>query len=108
MQLQCRLGCRDDIEQIYRNPSFSFLNKCLYPWMMLRINPYGDVIPCTGSTASMGNVREEPFLAIWNGQRYREFRRELKKQGLLADCLKCNTLAERRFGVWNFLPRVFN
>jgi len=102
----CRLRGMRDIERVYGDPEFSYLNKCLYPWMMFRINPYGDVIPCTGSTRSMGNVHERPIADIWNGEEFCGYRCELKAKGLFDECRKCNTLADARFRVWNWLPRV--
>ena len=38
------------------------------------IDPFGEVMPCNGMEMSMGNVRKEPFEAIWNGSRAREVR----------------------------------
>jgi radical SAM protein with 4Fe4S-binding SPASM domain len=102
----CRLRGVRDIERVYGDPTFSYLDKCLYPWMMFRINPYGDVIPCTGSTRSMGNVADRPVGAIWNGDAFRAYRRDLKKAGLFEECRKCNTLADERFRIWNWLPRI--
>ncbi len=70
VKLSCRLRGMRDIERVYGDPEFSYLNKCFYPWMMFRINPYGDVIPCTGSIRSMGNVVERPVADIWNGEQF--------------------------------------
>jgi len=105
IELQCRIRTREDIERIYHDPAYSYADKCLYPWMMCRINPYGDVIPCTGSSLSMGNVTEESLRDIWNGEPYREFRRRLRGCGLFPECLKCNTLEGEASRVWNRLPR---
>ena len=102
----CRLRGIRDIQRVYGDPGFSYLNKCFYPWMMFRINPYGDVIPCTGSSRSMGNVTERPVGQIWNGETFCGFRRELKGERLFDECRKCNTLADARWRVWNWLPRV--
>lgn len=106
VEVTCRLRGRRDIERVYGDPAFSYLNKCLYPWMMFRINPYGDVIPCTGSNRSMGNVVDRPVAEIWNGEPFCGYRRELKEQGLFDECRKCNTLADDRWRVWNWLPRI--
>jgi len=106
VEVTCRLRGMRDIQRVYGDPEFSYLNKCFYPWMMFRINPYGDVIPCTGSTRSMGNVTERPVAQIWNGETFCGFRRELKGERLFDECRKCNTLADARWRVWNWLPRV--
>jgi MoaA/NifB/PqqE/SkfB family radical SAM enzyme len=60
---------------------------CIQPWSQAIISPYGDVYPCY--ILRMGNVRQEKFLKIWNGKRYREFRNLLKKHVLFPQCLGC-------------------
>lgn len=99
--LTCRMRSREDVRNIYYDPTFAFLNRCLYPWISARINPYGDVIPCTGSCLGMGNVLERNFADIWNGERFVRFRRDLRKCGLFPECVKCNTLSEDRWAHWN-------
>ncbi len=37
----------------------------------------GDVLPCCFSNEKFGNIREQPFNEIWNGDAYSEFRRNL-------------------------------
>lgn len=106
LQLECRMEDRVDVFNMYYDPGFSYLNKCLYPWMVARVNPYGDVIPCTGSTRALGNLLEHSFAEIWNNEPYRAFRRELKQARLFPECLKCNTLAAKRFEIWNWLPKL--
>ena len=41
------------------------------------ITAMGDVMPCCFSDDTMGNVREQPFHAIWQNEKYRKFRSEL-------------------------------
>ncbi|MBN2053302.1 radical SAM protein [bacterium] len=60
---------------------------CHSPWAKVEISPYGDVYPCLEYVA--GNIREEPFMKIWNGTRFREFRRRLKQKGLFKACQGC-------------------
>lgn len=107
IRLDCRFETRDDVQRIYKDPEFSFVNKCFYPWLMARINPYGDVIPCCGSSLPMGSVRESSFLEIWNGEPYIELRRRLKEANLFPECRKCNTLSAQRWRIWNDLPNLF-
>lgn len=38
------------------------------------VDPRGRLYPCM--TLDMGSVFGEPFLAVWNGPRFRAFRRE--------------------------------
>lgn len=104
IDLRSRMEESSEIRRLYHDPDFSYVDKCLYPWQMCRINPYGDVTPCTGSSLSMGNIGERPLAEIWNGREYRKFRRELRAAGLFADCRKCNTLASDKARAWGWLP----
>lgn len=47
---------------------------CLHPWTSVSINERGDVMPCCGSTAVMGNLNQQEFAAIWNGRRFAQLR----------------------------------
>jgi MoaA/NifB/PqqE/SkfB family radical SAM enzyme len=68
---------------------------CIHPWSQTIISPYGDVYPCY--MLSMGNVREESLLKIWNGNKYRDFRTSLKKHRLFPQCLGCCFMTRKRW-----------
>lgn len=104
VRLVSRLRTAGDIAAIYRDPDFSFIDKCFYPWLVARVDPYGRVIACTGSRLPLGDVTAQPFSDIWNGPAYRAFRRELGAARLYPECVKCNTLAGSRWACWNWFP----
>ncbi|OGU01491.1 MAG: hypothetical protein A2085_01690 [Gemmatimonadetes bacterium GWC2_71_10] len=104
VRLTSRLRHSGDVAAIYGDPEYSFLDKCFYPWMVARIDPFGRVIPCTGSRMPLGSVRDTPFEQIWNGAAYRSLRRGLAAARLFPECVKCNTLAGSRWACWNWLP----
>jgi radical SAM protein with 4Fe4S-binding SPASM domain len=66
---------------------------CLVPWFSTYITAKGKVLPCcylTDESHILGNIFEEDFNAIWNGPRYREFRRQMREnRGHLAGCRHC-------------------
>lgn len=99
-----RLRTAGDITAIYQDPRFAFVDKCFYPWMVARVDPYGRVIACTGSRRPLGNVTEQSFSDIWNGEGYRALRRDLAAARLFPECAKCNTLAGSRWACWNWFP----
>ena len=56
---------------------------CSWPWRQSVINWDGQVVTCCGSFApeeDMGDVFEQGFTKIWNGERYRMARRSFKKK----------------------------
>ncbi len=69
------------------------LHTCEWPWRMPYITYDGHLTPCchieNPQAGSLGNVFEESFERIWNGPRYREFRRsftDLRKNRICWVC----------------------
>lgn len=63
---------------------------CRFPWIAVNICPNGDVSPCPDYPHFVaGNVKEESFSKIWNGPRFRDFRRKLAEQGRFPICTSC-------------------
>jgi MoaA/NifB/PqqE/SkfB family radical SAM enzyme len=55
--------------------------QCLLPWLFPYVDKNGDVFPCCYAagdrTAVMGNITQEPMEAVWEGERFRQFRTDL-------------------------------
>lgn len=51
------------------------------------VDPRGRLYPCL--TLDMGNVFDEPFDAVWNGDKFRAFRRLLREHERLPLCERC-------------------
>jgi radical SAM protein with 4Fe4S-binding SPASM domain len=66
---------------------------CYWPRHMSYVTAEGDVTPCCNfydaRELSFGNVFREDGESIWNGERYREFRRRLMAGDLHDRCKKC-------------------
>lgn len=60
---------------------------CMLPWSRMSISPHGDVYPCLSYL--VGNVRQKSLSRIWNGDRFREFRKQLGRKKLSGYCLGC-------------------
>ncbi|MFQ5646014.1 MAG: radical SAM protein [bacterium] len=88
------------LEKYFFDRNYSYAGKCFFPWYSSRINPYGDVYPCS-LDLTMGNIREQPFSQIWNGPDYVNFRKNLKERKLFPKCMKCCELKSR---LWDYLP----
>lgn len=64
--------------------------KCKIPWKSATITANGDAIinnRCFEYKA--GNIHEQTFTEIWNGERYQTFRRALKREGYFPACYRC-------------------
>lgn len=64
--------------------------KCIMPWTSSYISANGDVVPCCylvndsltlpeGRRPVMGNIERQGWKEIWNGDKYREMRRSIKR-----------------------------
>ena len=51
------------------------------------VDPRGRLYPCL--TLDMGNVFESSFLEVWNGARFRAFRRLIRREKRLPLCHRC-------------------
>lgn len=70
-----------------------------------KIEPNGKVFPCCRGPKEleMGNVNEQTFEQIWNGEKYRDFRRRMNARDYPEVCRTCDVLVanphyEQRFG----------
>lgn len=81
----------EQVETYYENIRETFGHRTCYSvYVKSYILPNGDVTPCPDFPDYIcGNINEQPFLDIWNGERYRKWRLELKKRGLLPACNRC-------------------
>jgi len=56
---------------------------CLLPWFSTYITVDGDVRPCCSfpinPEANQGNILRENFMDIWNGEKYRQFRKAIRE-----------------------------
>lgn len=79
-----------EIERYYTDHSWD----CGYPacrsiYYNAEINPDGRMTPCRDyQDYFVGNIYEQNFFDIWQGERYKKFRQVLK-QGLLPVCTRC-------------------
>lgn len=65
---------------------------CNYPNKILRIDPYGNIIPCFN--IKMGNIRNQSIKEIWKSKKFNAFRKNLKNN-LLPECAMCSDLKLR-------------
>jgi len=64
--------------------------RCLTPWEVTVLQANGDmIIRNVCLPYKVGNINEQSFKSIWNGKRYRYFRKQLKKYRLFPMCHRC-------------------
>ncbi|WP_242664353.1 SPASM domain-containing protein [Chlorobium sp. N1] len=69
-------------------------NECPYPWTSIHIASNGEVISCDRDLRHknvLGNLFAESFSDVWNGEKYRRFRKailaaDLAKMGACPFC----------------------
>lgn len=64
---------------------------CYDPWTMCYIMQNGDIRPCCNLEQNMGNVLEQNFEEIWNGEKYNRLRSEISNGNLPKECANCIT-----------------
>jgi radical SAM protein with 4Fe4S-binding SPASM domain len=68
---------------------------CHNPWARSVVLPDGEMVVCQGfHDYKLGNIRDQPFDALWNGAAMRRFRASLTEDGLFPYCSRCCELYE--------------
>lgn len=69
--------------------------RCHWPWKGMLIDSDGNALPCCQWKGKpLGNVNEEGFQAVWNGEGYRQLRRDWITGDLNESCRNCSALME--------------
>jgi radical SAM protein with 4Fe4S-binding SPASM domain len=83
--------------QASRHPAPHPWQACLRPWTTAYVTANGNCLPCCISpfattdydSLQMGNLFEQPFEEIWNGERYRAWRAALMSDAPPLACQGC-------------------
>ncbi len=85
---------RSSIDTWYHRPEeFVKYNSTRCAWTRMKVWPDGAVKPCREWQA--GNVAHAHAMAVWNGEKFRQFRQLLTEQGTLPICARCCYMAHR-------------
>ena len=78
-----------EMVEFYRDPNFRRVTArpCTLISNYAFVDPRGRLYPCL--TLDMGNVFERPFEEVWNGAKFRAFRRLLRREDRLPLCERC-------------------
>jgi radical SAM protein with 4Fe4S-binding SPASM domain len=81
--------CLSVWEQVDDSPFYPQPGECYEPWMTFMVSQNGAVTTCCRAKEVMGNVLEQSFDEIWNGEKYRTYRRTLNTFRPPEACLDC-------------------
>ena len=66
---------------------------CILPWVHLYVSPHGLVNPCCltpwKEEDAFGKIDEQPFADIWNGEKIRDFRKNMLADKKVSSCWQC-------------------
>lgn len=79
----------EEMMEFYRDPNFQrqTARACTLISNYAFVDPRGRLYPCL--TLDMGNVFDRPFEEVWNGTKFRAFRRLLRREQRLPLCERC-------------------
>lgn len=79
-----------EIRRYYEDHSWTAgYPRCLSIYDSAEISPDGRVTPCRDyQDYECGNINEQSFFEVWNGEAFKRFRREMEK-GLMPVCTRC-------------------
>jgi Fe-coproporphyrin III synthase len=83
---------RDELHRYYHRPmEFMGSVPCMSTWYVAQVMADGEIIPYTRCYhVPLGNINEESFSDIWNGERARSWRQDLKRNGRFPACTRCD------------------
>ncbi len=71
---------------------------CFIPYFQSQILPNGDITPCCIAPLweySMGNIKQQSFLEIWNGNKYKDFRKKCRYPSMPL-CHECGSAYRKK------------
>ena len=85
---------RQEITDWYRDPKKPVKHTTVRcGWIRMKLWPNGKVKPCRDY--EVGDITQTHAEAIWNGDKYQEFRKLLAQDGMLPICTRCCFIAQR-------------
>lgn len=83
---------KEQLQKFFHKPmEFMGHIPCMSSWFIAQVMADGEVIPYTRCYhVPLGNVNEQSFMDIWNGEKAMAWRRDLRKQGRFPACARCD------------------
>lgn len=83
---------KEELRRYYHQP-LEFMGRipCVSTWFIAQIMADGEVIPYTRCYhVPLGNINHQAFLDIWNGDKARSWRHDLRRHGRFPACTRCD------------------
>jgi MoaA/NifB/PqqE/SkfB family radical SAM enzyme len=75
----------------YEPDKFMGHSRCMVNWFIAEIIASGEVIPYTRCYyVPLGNINEQSFMEIWNGEKAQAWRQDLRKYKRFPACTRCD------------------
>ena len=83
---------KEQLTTYYKKPlEFMGSVPCVSTWFIAQIMADGEVIPYTRCYhVPLGNINDQPFLELWNGEKARAWRGDLRRNGRFPACTRCD------------------
>ena len=92
-----RLAFEEAKKYYSKTTELVFYDKCLAPWRNVSVTPRGEVIISPMCfDYSIGNVKKDSFVSVWNDTPLKDFRRRLRKVGTYPACTRCCMLFDSK------------
>lgn len=82
---------RETLRTYFQKPDeFINGNRCVFPWYTAQITSSGNMVGLTRCyNNSFGNIIDDKFANVWNGEKMRKFRLDLKRHKRFPACTRC-------------------
>ena len=82
-------GERDEFDYVRRVRGEAIDWTCSEPWSSIWVTSAGEVRTCCVNETSFGNLSEQSFAEIWNGEIFRRFRAQHARREIATGCANC-------------------
>jgi radical SAM protein with 4Fe4S-binding SPASM domain len=81
----------EDLKRYYTDHSATFgFNECISIYQAVELNSNGNMSPCRDyHDYTVGNIKDDSIVDLWNCEKYTSFRRSLRSEGLMPACNRC-------------------
>ncbi|MBN1953803.1 MAG: radical SAM protein [Anaerolineae bacterium] len=79
----------DTLRRYYQGREEELNRMCVFPWYVVRVDLEGNITPCRGFVVDNVRTKNVSFRQVWNSPRFRQYRRDLARQGVFDDCGRC-------------------